>query len=106
MYIFQVKNVCKELELNEKVLREISTRLNESINDGLSRTKNPKAKVKCFPTYVRDLPNGKGRLFISTLFGFTKLGLYFELKIVFSISCYLTYIIINLVFFLTSYIFL
>lgn len=34
--------------------------MEEEINKGLGKDSNPEASVKCFPTYVRDLPNGKG----------------------------------------------
>ncbi|KAK4290032.1 hypothetical protein Pmani_037051 [Petrolisthes manimaculis] len=40
-------------------MREVCDRMEEEINKGLGKDTNPEATVKCFPTYVRDLPNGK-----------------------------------------------
>lgn len=36
-------------------------RLTDEINKGLSRETHDEAIVKCFTTYVQDLPNGTGK---------------------------------------------
>lgn len=56
----QVQEICESLVLSQEVLREVCDRMEEEINKGLGKDTNPDATVKCFPTYVRDLPNGKG----------------------------------------------
>jgi hypothetical protein len=38
-------------------------RLREAIEDGLSADRHRTATVKCFPTYVRELPSGTGKGF-------------------------------------------
>ncbi|KAK4320248.1 hypothetical protein Pmani_008859 [Petrolisthes manimaculis] len=40
-------------------MREVCDRMEEEINKGLGKDTNSEATIKCFPTYVRDLPNGK-----------------------------------------------
>lgn len=57
---FQVKEVCQELILTQETLKEVCACLQEEINKGLGKESNPEAAIKCFPTYVRELPNGKG----------------------------------------------
>lgn len=32
----------------------------KEVNKGLSKKKNSSADLKCFITYIKDLPNGKG----------------------------------------------
>lgn len=56
----QVKEICQELVLSQETLKEVCACLQEEINKGLGKESNPEATIKCFPTYVRDLPNGKG----------------------------------------------
>lgn len=36
----------------------------KEINKGLSKETNHEADVKCFVTYIQDLPNGKGAYII------------------------------------------
>ncbi|KAK3889280.1 hypothetical protein Pcinc_006704 [Petrolisthes cinctipes] len=55
----KVQEICQSLILGEELMREVCDRMEEEINKGLSKDTNPEATVKCFPTYVRDLPNGK-----------------------------------------------
>ncbi|CAG7819509.1 unnamed protein product [Allacma fusca] len=57
----KVLEVCSELILSEKHLNEVMERLRKEIVKGLSKETNETATVKCFPTYVRNLPNGKER---------------------------------------------
>lgn len=47
--------------LSDEQLKEIMDRLLKSINEGLSKESHDTAAVKCFVTYVQDLPNGKGK---------------------------------------------
>jgi hexokinase len=37
------------------------SRFLQEIEKGLKKETHPKADVKCFVTYVQDLPNGKGK---------------------------------------------
>ncbi|KAK7085171.1 hypothetical protein SK128_015715 [Halocaridina rubra] len=55
----KVKDICEELILSHESLREVCDILEEELNKGLGRDSNPEAAIKCFPTYVRELPNGK-----------------------------------------------
>ncbi|KAK3889281.1 hypothetical protein Pcinc_006705 [Petrolisthes cinctipes] len=54
-----VQEICQSLILGQELIREVCDRLEEEINKGLGKDTNPEATVKCFPTYVRDLPTGK-----------------------------------------------
>src|SRR5690349_12344910 len=63
-YFFkQVREECAPLELSEGALKEVMTRLNAALTQGLGKDTNAKSVVKCFPTYVRDLPDGTGEIF-------------------------------------------
>ncbi|XP_045134088.1 hexokinase type 2-like isoform X2 [Portunus trituberculatus] len=55
----KVKDICQELVLNHEAMKEVCSCLQEEINRGLGKDSNPEATIKCFPTYVRELPNGK-----------------------------------------------
>lgn len=39
----------------------VMQKLDDEMNKGLSKATNPDAVVKCFPTYVQDLPDGSGK---------------------------------------------
>ncbi|XP_068217429.1 hexokinase type 2 isoform X3 [Palaemon carinicauda] len=54
-----VKEICEELILSQENLKEVCDVLHEELNKGLGKDTNPEAPIKCFPTYVRELPNGK-----------------------------------------------
>lgn len=56
-----IRDACQELLLDNKALKEIMDRFLVEINRGLKKETHPKADVKCFVTYVQDLPNGKER---------------------------------------------
>jgi hypothetical protein len=58
--MFQIREACQDLILDDKTLREIMSRFLQEIEKGLKKETHPKADVKCFVTYVQDLPNGKG----------------------------------------------
>ncbi|XP_018373133.1 PREDICTED: hexokinase type 2 isoform X3 [Trachymyrmex cornetzi] len=54
----QIRDACKDLVLSDNQLRLVMQRLTDEINKGLSRETHDDAVVKCFTTYVQDLPNG------------------------------------------------
>ncbi|XP_033208746.1 hexokinase type 2 isoform X2 [Belonocnema kinseyi] len=53
-----IRETCKELILSEDQMRKIMERLTDDINKGLSKSRHDEAVVKCYTTYVQDLPNG------------------------------------------------
>ncbi|XP_064102422.1 hexokinase type 2-like isoform X6 [Macrobrachium nipponense] len=55
----KVREICEELILSQENLKEVCDVLHEELNKGLGKDTNPEATIKCFPTYVRELPNGK-----------------------------------------------
>lgn len=65
LYLPQVKEICQDLVLTAEGVKEVCDSLQEEINRGLAKDSNPEATIKCFPTYVRELPNGKGEPNIS-----------------------------------------
>ena len=46
--------------LSEEQLKEVMEKLLKAMNEGLKKETHDNAVVKCFTTYVQDLPNGKG----------------------------------------------
>ncbi|XP_015121109.1 hexokinase type 2 isoform X1 [Diachasma alloeum] len=54
----QIKDACKGLVLSDEQLRLVMQRLTHEINRGLAKETHEEAIVKCFTTYVQDLPNG------------------------------------------------
>ncbi|KAL0110807.1 hypothetical protein PUN28_014037 [Cardiocondyla obscurior] len=54
----QIRDACKDLVLSDDQLRLLMERLTNEINRGLSRETHDEAIIKCFTTYVQDLPNG------------------------------------------------
>lgn len=57
----QVKEVCADLVLTDAELRKVMDLMHEEIVKGLGKDTNPAADIKCFPTYVRNIPNGSER---------------------------------------------
>lgn len=55
----KIREQCQELILTDKQIEEIMRRLIKEINRGLGKDTQPEADIKCFVTYVQDLPNGK-----------------------------------------------
>ncbi|KAH8406637.1 hypothetical protein KR222_000262 [Zaprionus bogoriensis] len=53
--------ICKQFTITDQQMHEIVVRLTKEINMGLARDTHPRAVVKCFITYVQDLPTGKER---------------------------------------------
>lgn len=56
----QIKQQCEELELTDEKTKTFMTRILAEINRGLKKETHAEADIKCFVTYVQDLPNGKG----------------------------------------------
>lgn len=56
-----IREGCKQFMLENVTLKEIMNKLLEQINLGLNHKTRDKASVKCFNTYVQDLPTGKER---------------------------------------------
>lgn len=57
----QVEKLTRELNLDNDALNKVSSLLLHEFNQGLGTETNADAKVKMFPTFVRDVPNGKGK---------------------------------------------
>jgi len=55
----EIEMVCRELVLDNYVLTIIEKRLRDAMELGLKEKTHENASVKCYPTYVRELPNGK-----------------------------------------------
>lgn len=55
----KVEFATRELVLTNDQLEKVSSLLLNEFNEGLRRETNPIACVKMFPTFVRDVPNGK-----------------------------------------------
>ncbi|KAG5319354.1 HXK2 Hexokinase, partial [Pseudoatta argentina] len=54
----EIRDACKDLVLSDDQLRLVMQKLTDEINKGLSKETHDDAIVKCFTTYVQDLPNG------------------------------------------------
>lgn len=59
-FSFQIRERCRELVFTDTQNREIMKRLLDDLNKGLGKKTHPSSIVKCFVTYVQDLPNGTG----------------------------------------------
>lgn len=57
----QIRDACKDLVLSNDQLRLVMQKLTDEINKGLSKATHDDAIVKCFTTYVQDLPDGTGK---------------------------------------------
>ncbi|XP_053598559.1 hexokinase type 2 isoform X1 [Microplitis demolitor] len=53
-----IKDACKDLVLSDEQLRMLMTSLTHEIKRGLSKETHEEAIVRCYTTYVQDLPNG------------------------------------------------
>lgn len=60
----QIRDKCKELVLTDAQLQELMKRFLSDIQKGLSKKEHDNAIVKCFVTYVQDLPDGTGLYFV------------------------------------------
>ncbi len=54
-----IEDCVRDLTLNNDHIHIVEQRMRQSIEQGLSDLGHPSASVKCFPTYVRQLPNGR-----------------------------------------------
>ena len=54
-----IEDLCRDLIVNNDHIHVVEQRLRVAINEGLGKETHGQATVKCFPTYVRDLPTGK-----------------------------------------------
>merc|ERR1712223_1417733 len=54
-----IEDCVRDLRLNNDHIHIIEQEMRRSIQQGLSKTEHDSSSVKCFPTYVRNLPNGK-----------------------------------------------
>lgn len=60
MYFFQIREECEVFHMTDKQIREIMTRLHSDLVKGLGKDTHANSIVKCWITYIQDLPNGKG----------------------------------------------
>ncbi|XP_034829329.1 hexokinase type 2 isoform X3 [Maniola hyperantus] len=58
---FKIREECEMFHLSEKQCREIMSRLHNDLVKGLGKNSHANAIVKCWITYIQDLPNGKER---------------------------------------------
>jgi len=58
--VLQVRERCKDLVLSDEQVSEMMKRLLGDVDKGLGKDSHASSIVKCFITYVQDLPNGKG----------------------------------------------
>ncbi|XP_050679151.1 hexokinase type 2 isoform X2 [Leptidea sinapis] len=56
-----IREECEVFHISDKQIREIMSRLHTDILKGLGRDSHADAIVKCWITYIQDLPNGKER---------------------------------------------
>lgn len=56
-----VHELCQQLILTDEQIEELTYRILNEIKRGLRKDTHEKANVKCFITYVQDLPNGNER---------------------------------------------
>jgi hexokinase len=54
----QIEDYCRDLIINNDHISQMEQRLRAAIDKGLDKKSHQFASVKCFPTYVRDLPSG------------------------------------------------
>ncbi|XP_046685104.1 hexokinase type 2 isoform X4 [Homalodisca vitripennis] len=56
-----IREQCKDLILSDETLHQVRDKMLDAIKLGLAKSTNKDASVKCFTTFVQDLPNGKER---------------------------------------------
>ncbi|XP_017878121.1 hexokinase type 2 isoform X3 [Ceratina calcarata] len=54
----RIRDICKDLILSDDQLRRVMETLERELKRGLSKETHDQAIVKCFTTYVQDLPDG------------------------------------------------
>ncbi|XP_048485533.1 hexokinase type 2 isoform X2 [Plutella xylostella] len=57
----KIREECEVLQMSDKQIKEIMSRLHTDLKKGLCKDTHDKATVKCWITYIQDLPNGKER---------------------------------------------
>lgn len=61
-FVRQVDNVLNELRIDNEGYVNVMDIMTRAFNKGLSRKYNAEAAVKMFPSYVRSVPDGTGKL--------------------------------------------
>lgn len=56
----QIKEQCKELIFSDEHMERLMKNFLTEIEKGLKKETHPSADIKCFVTYVQELPNGRG----------------------------------------------
>jgi len=54
----QIEDFCRDLVINNDHISRMEQSLRKEIEKGLASSTHPTASVKCFPTYVEELPSG------------------------------------------------
>merc|ERR1719277_421753 len=54
-----IEDFIRDLMLNNDHIHVLEQKMRDSIKQGLTKDQHETSSVKCFPTYVRELPNGK-----------------------------------------------
>lgn len=54
----RVRRLCRNFVLPNNKLREFMNRISTCIDEGLDKEKHAKATIKCWQTYVQDMPTG------------------------------------------------
>ncbi|CAH4033798.1 hexokinase type 2 isoform X3 [Pieris brassicae] len=57
----QIREECEVFHMSDKQIREIMSRLHNDLLKGLAKDTHANSIVKCWITYIQDLPNGKER---------------------------------------------
>lgn len=60
-FILQVENLVRPFILKDEDYKRLMDIMLGEFNKGLGKETNPTAKVKMYPTYVRDVPDGSGK---------------------------------------------
>ncbi|GFS24546.1 phosphotransferase [Elysia marginata] len=58
IYPFLVENILKPLDLTDDRYKKVMELMKQNIEEGLHPDTHAKANIKCFPTYVRTVPDG------------------------------------------------
>lgn len=61
IFWFQIREKCRELIYDNDTLRKIGAIFLDNIKRGLGKATHADSIVKCFPTYVQDIPDGTGK---------------------------------------------
>jgi len=54
----KVRRLCKNFVMTNRTLKEFMNRMNFCIDQGLGKDTHPTATIKCWQTYVHDMPTG------------------------------------------------